>query len=74
MSEPLEEVQAWLNAELKREVGVTRVTYMGQQKFLAEYINYSAPASRLLGDTEEEALRLLFDYLRNRISIGEPVS
>jgi hypothetical protein len=59
----LEDMKAWLNAKLGREVTVSQVTVNGTRCYLVDYINHGAPATKLVGATEDEAIAHLFNYL-----------
>lgn len=53
----------WLSGHLGREVTVSQVTIRGIRCYLADYVNHSAPATKLAGATEDEAIANLFSYL-----------
>lgn len=61
----LDEMKAWLNSKLGREITVSQVTVAGRAGFLADYINYSAPATKLVGESVAEAISNLFYYLQS---------
>jgi hypothetical protein len=64
MNPPLEEMKAWLNEKLGREVTISKVRVSGNEGFLVDYMSYGAPATKLVGTTEEEAIVNLFTYLQ----------
>lgn len=66
MSQTHEEMKTWLSTKLSREVTVSKVKVDGQDKFLVDYVNHTAPARKLVADTEEAAIANLFIYLSER--------
>lgn len=62
---PLSEIQSELNSMLGREVTVSKVRVGNEEKYLVDYINHGAPATKLVGDSEEDTLRNLHKYLSN---------
>lgn len=58
-----EEMKKWLNVKLGRETTTSKVTIQGVQCYLVDYVNHSAPVTKLAGATEDEAIANLFNYL-----------
>jgi hypothetical protein len=69
----LDEKRAWLSATLGREVTVSHIQFKGQPKFMADYVNPSAPVSQLVGDSEEEAIGALYVYVSRQAVSETPV-
>lgn len=59
-----EEMKAWLTERLGREVSISQVTINGTKCYLVDYVNHYAPATKLAGVTEDEAIANLFNYLQ----------
>jgi hypothetical protein len=59
-----DEMKAWLAERLRREVSISPVTVNNTRCFLVDYINHSAPATKLVGASEDEAIANLFNYLQ----------
>ena len=59
-----DEMKSWLSDKLGREVTVSKIRFQGVEGYLADYINHSAPATKLAGVSEEEAISNLFYYLQ----------
>ena len=59
----LDEMKAFLATTLGREVTISKVRVNKDTMFMVDYMNYSAPALKLVGESEEEAVRALFTYL-----------
>ena len=57
------QVKAEVEKLLSREVGV-EITKSG--KFICKFVDFEAPMSKLVGDTEELAYELLLQYLKSR--------
>lgn len=66
MSLPLDSMKEQLKEILGRDVTVSKVTFAGQSKFLADYVNHAAPATKLVADTEDQAIEKLFIYLSSK--------
>ena len=59
-----DEMKKWLAEHLRREVTISEVTVNNTRCFLVDYINHSAPATKLVGASEDEAIANLFNYLQ----------
>jgi hypothetical protein len=59
----LEQVKKILNSMLSREVGVEQTKF---GKYICKYLEYGAPMSTLVGDTEDDAYRKLLHYLNSK--------
>lgn len=58
-----EEMKTWLSQKLGREVTISMVVVQNIKCYLVDYINHSAPVTKLAGATEDEAIANLFNYL-----------
>lgn len=63
MEPTLDQVKQELKQRLNREVEVEK-TLKGQ--YICQFIDYNAPMSKLVGDTEELAYRALLTYLQSK--------
>lgn len=68
---PLNEIQDELKSVLGRDVTVSKVRVGPEEKYLADYVNHGAPATKLAGLTEEEAIRNLHDFLTKIPSVKD---
>lgn len=68
-----EEKLQFLKEELKRDVTISGVRVKGQSGFMVDYINANAPATKLVGASEEEAVDLLFTYLNEKKIAAAPL-
>lgn len=66
MNPSLDDMKMWLKEKLQRDVTVSKVTLNNEGFFLADYVNYSAPATKLVAETEELAIANLFFYLQKQ--------
>ena len=69
MSLSLEEKKRWLKQELGRDVTVSPVVVNGERRFMADYLNYEAPALTLATDTEDRAIEALYAYLASQTTV-----
>ena len=67
-----EEMRAWLSQELDREITISQVRLKGIPGFMVDYINHTAPATKLVAETEEGAIAALFTYLQSAAPLPAP--
>lgn len=58
-----DEMKTWLSDKLGREITISQVSLKGDLGYMVDYINHTAPATKLVAQTPVGAVEALFIYL-----------